>query len=670
MFQFTQQEIEKLRKRTAVTPEVLDELEKLTSDILNEPVLVPKTGIANWYMYYFCPDCSVPLSFNRYNRYSHSCPHCNKEFHGEPYDSAWWRIVNENNYAGAYRLGLLYLLTQKRDYAEKGIAILSAYADYYRGYEVHGNIPYNGPGKLGAQTLDDANFIRNMAMAYDLLEPAMKVNEKQHIKEDLFLPAAEFLMPKRLKQQHNHELIISAAVGMIGLILGREDMLQFAVYAEYGLLYQLEHGVKDSGLWFEGTFGYHFYALEGFFQYERFAVHTKHSHINHPLYSKMLKAAASYAQPDFDFPLLNDTYGGHGTLKDKAVLYEFAYRESGDSQLLQILNRIYEEKERGGIEVFFWGAENLPETLPLKLRSIHPEAGNSGLTVIRGDHERYLLFKQDEFGGEHDHYDRLAISYLAYGRKIAADHGTTGYGAELHYGYYKNSGTHNTVTIGESNQPPAAAKLTRYEEIDGIIYAEASVDWKQEYKMPPIFTIPDWDQQIYEGVSMTRKIAWTDRYFAECFIVEGVSNQSIDWGLHINGEFVGCDWEVKELFGALSQKKPLKYVKDVIYIEGSGLEEPLIVCSRFRVEEVNVKLYSYMPDGAIYIGNAPDNPSVKQVSQIVERRYGERAVFLHVMEVCTGKSVISDVEMEVTQDSAVIRIKEGEQIREVIFSLK
>jgi hypothetical protein len=48
----------------------------------------------------------------------------------------------------------------------------------------------------------------------------------------------------------------------------------------------------------------------------------------------------------------------------------------------------------------------------------------------------------------------LDISYLAYGKRISPDLGTTGYGAVLHYDYYKNTGSHNTVNIGEENQSP------------------------------------------------------------------------------------------------------------------------------------------------------------------------------------------------------------------------
>ena len=84
----------------------------------------------------------------------------------------------------------------------------------------------------------------------------------------------------------------------------------------------------------------------------------------------------------------------------------------------------------------------------------------------------------------------------------------------MHYDYYKNTGSHNTVTIGEENQAPVNAILKRYEELDGVIYVEAEADWTAPYTMPDSFTIVQWKEENYRSVKMTRKIAWTDDYFA------------------------------------------------------------------------------------------------------------------------------------------------------------
>ncbi len=83
-----------------------------------------------------------------------------------------------------------------------------------------------GRGKAGAQTLDEANFLRSFALTYDLLESCMSTQEKEKIRDGLLLPGAEFLIEHRHMQLHNHEVIINSAIAIIGLILEKRSLLK------------------------------------------------------------------------------------------------------------------------------------------------------------------------------------------------------------------------------------------------------------------------------------------------------------------------------------------------------------------------------------------------------------------------------------------------------------
>jgi hypothetical protein len=72
------------------------------------------------------------------------------------------------------------------------------------------------------------------------------------------------LRDHRSPQIHNHEVKISAALGILGFVLEDDTLLEFAVNQPYGLRWQLEHGLLAEGLWFEGSVHYHYYALQGF----------------------------------------------------------------------------------------------------------------------------------------------------------------------------------------------------------------------------------------------------------------------------------------------------------------------------------------------------------------------------------------------------------------------
>lgn len=163
-------------------------------------------------------------------------------------------------------------------------------------------------------------------------------------------------------------------------------------------------------------------ALTSFFAYEKFALHTPHSHIHHPNYKAMMELLFYYLEPEFRVPMLNDTNYGHTS--SIYYLYEFAYREIGGEKLLYVLRELYKNEERNNLEAFIYGVDELPEC-NIEPTENHIEKG-SGNSILRGNNQRYLLLKHDCYGGEHDHYDRLDISYEAFGKRISPDLGTTG----------------------------------------------------------------------------------------------------------------------------------------------------------------------------------------------------------------------------------------------------
>jgi hypothetical protein len=287
------------------------------------------------------------------------------------------------------------------------------------------------------------------------------------------------------------------------------------------------------------------------------------------------------------------------------------------------------------------------------IRDYHSDYG-AGNTVLHGTEKRYLLFKHGNYGGEHDHYDRLGFLYMGHGQRIVPDLGTTGYGAILHYDYYKNTGTHNTVTINEENQPPACGKVLRFEKVDDITYVEAQVDWSVPYEMPDSFTIVQWDNESYENVKMTRKIAWVGTYFVDLFIVDGVRTEdNIDWSIHIAGERKTAYLEEKAV-PCISDKKPLKHLHKV-----SAMEHTKTSCTQYQCKGgVKADLYAMKFDGKTYYGKGPDNPSISEIEYVIERKKGGKAVFFHVLESYQDQAGISQVDFSVENGVATATIYE------------
>lgn len=651
MYQFNEKELTHLRSKVDKNPEVVEQLKKEVQEIYIRPITVPTTGIANWELYYYCPKHSVKLEFNLDKPYEHRCPIDGEVFTGEPYDSTWWGYRNIYNYHGVYKLGLVYLLTQEKSYGEKAKAILLEYATHYPSYKEHGDIPYNEPGKAFAQALDEAIFIRTLVCGYDLIEDLLNEQEKEFIKSNLFLEGALFLKEKRTNQLHNHEVIIDAAIGTVGILLKNQELIDFAVYEPYGIIYQLEKGVLKDKIWFEGAVSYHFFALQNFLGYEKFARYTEHSQLNHPNYREMILRIIDILQPDYTFPLINDTCISNASL-NSYNLFEFTYNQFKEEKILQILQHIYKSEPRVNMEAFFYGVDELPQAETIQLAEFHDVEG-SGLTVIRGEDKRYLLFKHSPYGGEHDHYDRLGIAYLAHGKRIAPDLGTTGYGAVLHYDYYKNTGSHNTVMINEQNQAPANCKVYEYIKDAEKTYIDAGVTWEKYFEMPDSFTIKQWDEASYEGVSMRRKILWLHDYFIEVFTVENVRQYSIDWITHVCGERVTKRPEEYSVDN-FSIQKPFKYIKDITAIE--GLTQ---IQNTWDLGEVKFNITSYVNGVTTYYGKGPDNPSVEEVSYMIQRVVGEKALFVNVYESYKKESSLEEIEIQPYEKEVVIKVKKA-----------
>ena len=440
------------------------------------------------------------------------------------------------------------------------------------------------------------------------------------------IPCAEFLCKHRTDQLHNHEIIISGAIGILGILLDREDLIEFALHQKYGLYYQLEHGVLEDYFWFEGSPAYHYYALEAFFRFEVFARHTPYHQLSHPYYREMFQMPLKLLQPDLTFPLLNDMKPEQGKLSAYQGLYEFAYSFYGDWEFAWVLSKTEALEGKAILESFFFGKEVDLGDKEMEFTNYHHGTG-SGLTILRGDNESYLLFKHSPFGGEHDHYDRLATSFSAFGEKMITDLGTTGYGALLHYDYYKNTGSHNTVMINEENQPPANPTLYRYQQEQDMVLIDAEVKWDNSFKELDSHTRVEWDEESYKDVSMRRILLWCNQYYIEVFLVQAPTPKTIDWVMNIGGN-LKKESNFIPFPHTFSEKKPFNYLHDVKYAQCNDF-----MVTDWEFEKCNFSIHSYMTsDHTLYYAKGPSNPSIDDISYLINRVEGKNAIYLNVFE--------------------------------------
>lgn len=648
MKQFTTQQLILLRQRVSQQPDILELLIADNAVVLNNPVKVPETALATWNLYYYCPEHGVRLVWDRNAPTSHCCPIDGQRFSGEPYDGAWWRELNGLNAKACHQLGLLWQLTGERHYLDKVTDLLMHYAAVYPGYAIHGGIPYNGPGKMNAQTLCEANCLLDFTLGFDCISEALSAEQREYITTRLLREGAEFLMAHRTAQLHNHEVKIGCAVGVLGFVLEDDSLLEFALNQPYGLRYQLEHGLFEEGLWFEGSIHYHFYALQGFLAFEKMAMGTRWSLLDEPYYKKMLSFPLTLLMPDGAFPRINDCIYGQEKL-DHGYLYEFAWHYYQDPLYAAALKAINQHEPHPHLDAFLYTTP-LPEQVPELVPTGHLHAPDCGLTIWRNaQKKRALLVKHSPYGGEHDHYDRLNIVLFNGGEEILPDLGTTGYGAPMHYAYYKNSATHNTITVNQTNQPPAIPVAQQYHESDAFCWLDTQVDWRQTPPELDSHTRVQWDSEAWKDVRFRRRLLWLDNALIDISSVRNPHRQQIDWTLHLQGKTLDVEGEP----AIFSAHGPLAIMRDAHVVPLTNSQP-----RHFSTAHSGQALWLH-GQAELWQGNAPDNPAVQDLSYLVLRSKEQNPEFVCVWDFDTQQPI---TDMQVTPDTNGMRIllKRGE----------
>lgn len=617
---FTQQQI--VQARSTVTPDMIKRLIDANHDVLHHDILVPETGCATWNHYFFCPEHSVRLLWGRHSPNKHRCPVDGAVYTGEPYYGAWWRWLNGLNAKACYELSVLWLLTQDTQYRDRVVDILLQYAKYYPNYQEHGGIPYNGPGKANAQTLCEANCHADFVRGFDIVSSTLTPEQYEYIADRLLRCGADFLMQHRGAQIHNHEVKIGSTIGMIGAVLDDTRYLEFAVNSPYGLRYQLEHALLPSGLWFESSLHYHYYALQGFFAFEKLAKGTAYSLLDKPYYKQMLTLPLRLLMPDMTIPKVNDCVNGQEKITHTDI-YEFAYYYYQNPEYGQLLNYIYTTTPRNSIDALFYGG-TLPEaTLAPPTGNLHdPDAG---FTIIRPRPGRAICIKHGPYGGEHDHYDRLNLIAFDDYKAVLPDLGTTGYGAPLHYGYYKNTFTHNTLCVNGLNQPPAIPRVIHWSEDEESSTLITEVEWKGAPALPDSKTRVEWDDVAYKDMTFRRYIRVTANLLIDVLETDNPHYQCVDSVYHINspstaapdnaGEFKICYPYVRQ-----AAELPLRGTRSFTYDVGSPLS---ITCFSAH-------------SSTLIRAKGPSNPSTSTIDYLVLRARERRVIHVFVTEF-TGK---------------------------------
>ncbi|WP_158631102.1 alginate lyase family protein [Flammeovirga kamogawensis] len=195
---------------------------------------------------------------------------------------------HKKNFLILQKAGLLFQITEEEKYAILVKETLFKYREMYPKLERHPSTKSYARGKLFWQCLNDANWLVYVSQAYDCIYDWLSVKERKELNKELFVPMANFLSvetPRFFNRLHNHSTWANAAVGMIGLVMENEDLVQKALYGlpiskeglkdndggsitlkgqkEAGFLAQIDFSFSPDGYYTEGPY-YQRYAMYPF----------------------------------------------------------------------------------------------------------------------------------------------------------------------------------------------------------------------------------------------------------------------------------------------------------------------------------------------------------------------------------------------------------------------
>lgn len=362
------------------------------------------------------------------------------------------------NFLILQQAGVLFQILEDEKYAIYVRDMLFQYEAMYKDLPLHPQERSYARGKLFWQCLNDSNWLVYASQAYDAIHDWLPEEERQTLEQNLFRPFADFISienPQFFNRVHNHSTWGSAAVGVIGLVMEDEELVQRALYGiqddgvgvgdtdddggfiraegqRAGFLANLEEPFSPDGYYTEGPY-YQRYAMYPFLVFAQ-SLHNVRPDLNIFEYKngvllKGVDALLQLSDADGEFFPLNDAQKGMSYhSRELIAAVDIAYHVGGhDPQLLSIA------EEQGQIlldDAGFAVAAAIRDgrTQPLEKSSINLTDGSDGqqggVAVLRqGDEDLTLVFKYAAQGLSHGHYDKLSFSLYEKGDEILQDYG-------------------------------------------------------------------------------------------------------------------------------------------------------------------------------------------------------------------------------------------------------
>ncbi len=486
---------------------------------LKRPLEFPPRG-GQHNQWYQCDACQLAL--NTIDSAHHQCPSCEKVYSGEPYDDVVFARTHHGNLRGMLAAAWAHAITGEEKYGRFAASVLLGYAARYRDYPYHSAHRRGGVwhtlsgGHLFEQTLTEASAMASyIAPAYDLICAGDTLSDEQRrtIRDGLLAPMLANVA-KIGSGKSNWQTWHNAAMLAGGAVLGDAAWVERAIDgADNGFVYQMQVSVSEDGMWYENSWGYHFYTLRAMTLIVENSRRLGVDLWSHPRLKRMFTVPVAYAMPNGRLPRFGDDV--NTSVGSTSNSLEFAYHAYDDPAMAAHLPQSPT-----------WDSVMLGRTVGRRPAVPPPESkvfSAAGHAVVRTGGPKGLasVMTFGPYGGFHGHFDKLSFVFYACGKELGVDPGrarSQAYRLPIHREWYKASLAHNTVIVDGKSQSPASGRLLKFNSAPSRTLVVAQCDG------------------AYDGVVHTRLLLQTADYLLVFDDLKADAEHRFDWFYHNRGK--------------------------------------------------------------------------------------------------------------------------------------
>ena len=523
------------------------------------------------------------------------------------YSGGYTHVRHKRNMIVLQKAGVLYQILNDEKYAKYVKDMLMQYEEMYKTLPLHPKTRSYARGKLFWQCLNDSNWLVYVSQAYDCIYNYLSEEERNKLEKNLFKPYADHISldsPQFYQRVHNHSTWGNAAVGMIGLVMNDQELIDRALYGikgvdldkkakdddggflnkdgKAGFLANIEEPFSPDGYYNEGPY-YQRYAMYPFLVFAEGLHNVKPDlkifEYKEGVLLKSINALLNLSDADGDFFPLNDGQKGMSYYNDALVTavdisYHFGKQDAGLLAIAKEQNKVL--LDDSGLAVAL-GIKN-GKAKPFNKKSINlsdgPEGKQGGVGILRIE-DMELVFKYASQGSSHGHYDKLSYSLYEKGDEVLQDYGLARFvNIEQKGGgnYLKENKTwakqtiaHNTVTQNETSHYSGKYEIGSQNHPDLHYFSSANKNVQASSAKVT---------NTYPGTNMQRTLAIiNDEDFEKPYVLDimkVVSNKAnqYDFPYYFLGQVLNTNFEyaIPKTLKPLGSKNGYQH----LFLEGSG----------------------------------------------------------------------------------------------------